>query len=110
MSLDLHTNFAIFLYSFQLETAMLTGLVLTDAADAERSVFASLVMFISRTILTIIQSVKTSRTTSSKITIREGGRACRSTNEIQLRMGEPSSIPNSQKIMTDIGLNKIQRS
>lgn len=38
MSLDLHTAFAIFLYSFQLETASLTKYVPTDAADAERSV------------------------------------------------------------------------
>lgn len=34
----LHTRFAIFLYTFQLETAILTKRVLLDAADAERSV------------------------------------------------------------------------
>lgn len=39
MPLDLHTSFAIFLYSLQLETALLTKRVFTDAADAERSAF-----------------------------------------------------------------------
>ncbi len=34
----LHTRYAIFLYTFQLETAMLTSRVHLDAADAERSV------------------------------------------------------------------------
>ena len=37
-SLDtkLHTRFAIFLYTYRLETAMLTRRVYLDAADAER--------------------------------------------------------------------------
>jgi len=35
---ELHTRFAIFLYSLRLEIAMLTRSVLLDAADAERSV------------------------------------------------------------------------
>jgi hypothetical protein len=34
----LHTRFAIFLYTYRLETAMLTRRVHLDAADAERSV------------------------------------------------------------------------
>ena len=37
----LHTRFAIFLYAFQLETAMLTRRVYLDAADAERLVSPS---------------------------------------------------------------------
>ncbi len=35
---ELHTRFAIFLYCFRLETAMLTKRVHLDAADAERLV------------------------------------------------------------------------
>jgi hypothetical protein len=35
---QLHTRFAIFLYAFQLETALLTKRVPLDAADAERLV------------------------------------------------------------------------
>jgi hypothetical protein len=80
MPLDLHTGFAIFLYGFQLETALLTKLVLTDAADAERFVFSlslSLAYLFNITMqptyglsmLMFGQSIKTSRTTSSKITI-----------------------------------------
>lgn len=34
----LHTLFTIFLYQFRLESAMLTRLVILDAADAERLV------------------------------------------------------------------------
>jgi hypothetical protein len=34
----LHTNFATFLYAYQLETAILTRYVSLDAADAERLV------------------------------------------------------------------------
>lgn len=34
----LHTRFAIFLYSFRLESVMLTKLAILDAADAERLV------------------------------------------------------------------------
>ena len=37
----LHTRFAIFLYCYRLETAMLTRRVFLDAADAERSVISS---------------------------------------------------------------------
>jgi hypothetical protein len=41
LSTELHTRFAIFLYAYRLETAMLTRRVLLDAADAERSVQTS---------------------------------------------------------------------
>jgi len=41
----LHTRFAIFLYTFQLETAILTNRVHLDAADAERPVLPQSITF-----------------------------------------------------------------
>ena len=105
-TMKLHTPYTIFLYTYRLETAMLTRRVYLDAADAERSVLDSKApgasgeelaqassYYLEFPKLTSAQSVEACRTTSPKITIRERRRACRSTNEVQLRMGGyPPSI------------------
>ncbi len=91
----LHTHFAIFLYALRLETAMLTKRVLLDAADAERCFkFLSLTHFSilcnpssTTLILTFHQPTEAGRAPGSTITIREGRRACRGTNQIQFCMG-----------------------
>jgi hypothetical protein len=93
----LHTHFAIFLYALRLETAMLTKRVYLDAADAERSVkslgeylphyYSIPSPYFQSSILTYNQPTEACRTTSSTITIREGGRACWNTNQVQLCMG-----------------------
>lgn len=102
----LYTRFAIFIWAFRLERALLTRRVVIDAADAERFVTFHRDPEVSKEkkagnngselTITSEQSTEAGRVTSFASTIRERRRTCWRTDQVQLCLGMfccGSSVP-----------------